>query len=260
MGKTIFAAIVAAVVASIATVLLMNSFQAERAAEDEKTRKLAADTAQVERERVERRIASLEKQTASAQRADRRGAGDGASSAAGTSAGGTAPQVDVASPGALAPDGTPYVSRKEMEAYAQAQAALLGLSSSAPMPATPIEKKSLADIAAEMGLTAGEEANLRELLRAAEEEMVHNICGDRSLDEVKRLVREAKEDPDQQAALAQEGFGHAIQNVGKLATWDSRLRLRVEKAIGKDRATTFLAKPRKPVIDADLDDLLREWK
>jgi hypothetical protein len=253
VGKTIFAAVVAAVLASVATVLVMESLRTEREVASAKGRALADETAKIERERLERRIVDLEKRPASAGRAERRSAQEPA-------AGGEPGTPATAAPAALAPDGTPYVSRAQMEAYAKAQAALLGLSGGAAVPATPVEQKSLEDIARDMNLSAGEEANLRNILRDAEEEMIHNLCGDMTIDEVKRQVQEAKEDPDKQAALAQVGFTNAVSNAGKLMTWESRLRKRVERVLGPEKTTEFLAKPRKPVIDADLDDLLEDWK
>jgi hypothetical protein len=241
MGKTIFAAVVAAVLASIATVLVMDSFKSETAAAEAKDRQAAAEVAKVERERIERRITDLEKR-AQAARPERRGSGDG----------------DVAATLPAPPPGSVYVTRAELDeilktvrANSSANNALVGAESH-----TPIEKKALEDIARDMNLTAGEEANLRNILRESEEEMIRNLFGDRPFDEIKREVQEAKDDPDKLTALMQGVVQNGIANVGRLMTLENRTKKRVTAVLGADRAKVFMGKPRKPVIDAELHDAL----
>jgi hypothetical protein len=250
MGKTIFAAVIAAVLSSIATVLVMGTLQSDKSSADADARKLAADVQRVERERIERRISDLEKRPAAAPRAERRAAEE--APAAGSTPG--------APPPPLAPDGSPYVSRAEMEAFARkyAAAAMSG-PAGVPVPA-PVEKKSLEDIARDMNLSAGEEANLRNILRESEEEMIHSLFGNRPLDDIKREVKEAKDDPDKQAALMQGVVQNGIANVGKLMTAEKRMKNRVESVLGADRSAKFLATPRKPVIDSDLEEVLKDFK
>jgi hypothetical protein len=251
MGKTIFAAVIAAVLASVATVLVMGALSADRSAADIDARKLAEDVRKVERERIERRIADLEKRPVAAPRVERRAAEEAASAAPATGA----------PPPPLAPDGSPYVSRAEMEAFARKLA-------SSYFPAAtgdaavhkPVEKKSLEEIARDMNLSAGEEANLRNILRESEEEMVRSLFGDKPMDDIKREVKDAKDDPDKQAALMQGVVQHGIANVGKLMTSEKRMKKRVESVLGAEKAATFLATPRKPVIDSDLEEVMRDFK
>ena len=54
----------------------------------------------------------------------------------------------------------------------------------------------------------------------------------------------------------QETATRAFSNLGKLATLETRTKKRVQDALGKERATEFLGKPRKPVIDVDLEEVL----
>ncbi len=246
MGKTIFAAVLAALLTSVVTVLVMGSTQADKAAADAQARQLAEETARVERERLERRVAEVEKRAAALPRPDRHAADD-APPAAGAGA----------APPPLAPDGTPYVSRAELETFAKTQGAALVREAMAAPAAKPVEKKSLEDIAREQGLSAGEEANLRNILRESEEEMVHNLFGDKPLDDVKREVLEAKTDPDKQAALVQGVIQNGIANVGKVVTLENRTRKRVESVLGAERAAKFLATPRKSVIAPEFEDVLK---
>jgi hypothetical protein len=249
MGKTIFAAVVAAVLASIATVLVMDSLREERAVATNEARKLADETARIERERLERRVADVEKRAAAAPRAERRPA-ESAPEAAPANG-------EAAPPPPLAPDGTPYVSRAELETFARTQGAALVREAMAAPAAVKVEKKTLEEIAREQGLSAGEEANIRNLLREAEEEMVRCIFGDKSMDEVQRLVLEAKDDPDKQAALTQTAVQNGIANLGKLMTAENRMKKKVENVLGAERAAKFLAAPRKPVIAPEFEAALK---
>jgi hypothetical protein len=167
-----------------------------------------------------------------------------------------------AAPSPLAPDGTPYVSRAQMEEFARKQVGAMVAKGGFPVlpEIKPVEKKSLEDIARDMNLSAGEEANLRNILRESEEEAVRDLFGDRPLDEIKREVTEAKEDPDKQAALMQGVVQNGIANVGKLMTLQNREKKRIESVLGAERAAKFMATPRKPVIDSDLEDVLKTFK
>src|SRR5262245_50957133 len=101
MGKTIFAAVIASVFTAVVTVLVMNSLQAERTASEAQTRETKGEVERIERERLVQRIAEVEKRVATVPRAERRSA---------------VSEEPQAAPAATAPDGTPYVSRAELEA------------------------------------------------------------------------------------------------------------------------------------------------
>ncbi len=246
MGKTIFVAVIAAILASIATTLVMASFHAEERAADAEVRSKAEQTAQVERERLERRVADVEKKAAAAPRAERRPASD---------------EVPAAAPAgteALAPDGTPYVSMAQLQEFARTQgAALVRDAMKGGTPVAPVEQKTLEDIARDMNLSAGEEANLRNVLRDSEEELVRSLFGDKPLDDVKREILEAKDDPDKQSALMQGVIQNGFANVGKLVTLEKRTKKKVEAVLGPERAAKFLATPRKPVLAPEFEEVLK---
>lgn len=249
MGKTIFVAVIAAILASIATTLVMASFHAEERAADAEARSKADQVAQIERERLERRVADVEKKVAAAPRAERRAAPDEAADA-------TAKPL-----AALAPDGTPYVSMAQLQTFAKTQGAALvreamkGGATEAPV--APVEKKTLEDIARDMNLSAGEEANLRNVLRDSEEELVHNLFGDKPLDDVKREILEAKDDPEKQSSMMQGIVQNGLANVGKMMTLEKRTKKKVEAVLGADRAAKFLATPRKSVLAPEFEEVLK---
>lgn len=246
MGKTIFVAVIAAILASIATTLVMASFHAEERAADAETRSKAEQVAQVERDRLERRVADVEKKMAAAPRAERRAAAEET---------GTAPAKTLPF---LAPDGTPYVSMAQLQTFAKTQGAALVRDAMKGDPAAPpVEKKTLEDIARDMNLSAGEEASLRNVLRDSEEELVHNLFGDKPLDDVKREILEAKEDPEKQSAMMQGIVQNGLANVGRIMTLEKRTKKKVEAVLGVDRAAKFLATPRKSVIAPEFEEVLK---
>lgn len=257
MGKTIFAAVIAALLTSIVTVMVMSSIQSEQRAADAAARKTVDDTAQVERERLDRRIAELERRAA-APRAGRRESADPPPDA------NASPPVPADGPGpsgspAIAPDGTPYVSQAQMEAFAKAHGVRVGDVVHEIEQAKAVEKKTLEEIAREQGLSAGEEANVRNILRESEEELVRCLFGTKTIDEVKADVLAAKDDPDKQAELAQTAIQNALGNVGKLMTLEKRTKKRVEEVLGPERGKKFLDAPRKPVIAPELEEVLEDF-
>jgi hypothetical protein len=147
-----------------------------------------------------------------------------------------------------------------MEAFARKYAAVAMSNPTNFTPPKPVEQKSLEDIAREMNLSAGEEANLRNILRETEEEYVRCLCGNRPLDDIKRDAKEAKDDPEKKAALIQGAVQNGIANVGKLVTLPEVQKKRIEAVLGPERAAKFEATPRKPVIDADLQDILKNFR
>ena len=122
------------------------------------------------------------------------------------------------------------------------------------MPATglmlpdvkPRAPKDLADVAREMNLSAGEEANLREILRESEEEKVRCLFGDKPLADIARDVRAAKDDPEKQQELIQQAVANAMPNLGKLATSDSRRKKKIENLLGHVRREAIVALRRAP--------------
>lgn len=248
MGKTIFAAVVAAVLAAVATVLVMDSVRNETVAAAEAARKLEEDTRRVEQERLERRLKEVETRVATAPRVERRPAAEDRDAAA-----------QGAPPPALAPDGTPYVSRAELEAFAKEREIARAATLDAAGAVAPQEKLTLEEIAREQGLSAGEEANLRNILRESEEELVRCLFGDTPLDDVKRQVKEADEDPDKLTALMQGVVQNGIANVGRLMTLEKRTNKKVEAVLGEERAKKFLATPRVPVIDPEFEKVFEDF-
>src|SRR5262245_18211673 len=242
MGKTIFAAVVASVLTAIATVLVMNALQAEKAAADAQAREVANQTDRIERDRLVQRIADVEKRVAAAPRVERRAAAD--------------PQ---AAPPATAPDGTPYVSRAELEAFAKQQIGALRGPQPIPVETKPVEKKTLEEIAREQGLSAGEEANLRNIIRESEEELVHCLFGSKPMDEIKADLVAVKADPEKQAELMQSLVQNGLANAGKLMTLEKRTKKRVDDLLGPERAKKFMDVPRQPVLAPEFEDVLKDF-
>lgn len=252
MGKTIFAAVISSILASIATVLVMGSFQSERRAEEAKARETAEATAKVEYDRIVRRVTELEKRPAAPQRVERRGSPDEAETKTDGTVAAPAPAT-----AALAPDGTPYVSRAELEEFAKSRGG--AVTNAVATEAKAAEAKSLEDIAREQNLSAAEEANIRNILRETEEEMVRCLFGDKPIADVTRDVLAAKDDPDKQAELMQTVIQNALPNIGKLATVESRTKKRVVGVLGEERGKKFLDAPRKPVLAPEFEEFFNDF-
>lgn len=156
-----------------------------------------------------------------------------------------------AAPGAVAPDGTPYVSRAELE-EAMSKARTRG---GVVVPGAAEPAKTLEQIAQEMGLSASEEAEARTILRSSEEEAVRCLFGDRPLKEIGDEIRAAKDDPDKMEALVGETMGRAFSNLGKLATLEGRTRKRMEGALGKERAADLMRRPHVPVLGPEFEQI-----
>jgi hypothetical protein len=246
MGKTIFAAVIASLLTAIATVLVMDSLRAEKAAVDARVRETATETERIERDRLASRVAEVEKRVSAVPRAERRAAVDDAP----------------APPPPTAPDGTPYVSRAELEAYAREQ--IGGLRAAQAVPAVPgdtkpVPKKTLEEIAREQGLSAGEEANLRNILRESEEELVHCLFGSKSIDEIKADLVAVKADPDKQSELMQTLIQNGLANAGKLMTLEKRTKKRVDEVLGPERGKKFMDAPRQPILAPEFEDILKDF-
>jgi hypothetical protein len=251
VGKTIFAALIASVLASIATVIVMEALRAERSAADAQARELETQTQKIERDRLVQRLADVERRVAAPARAERR-----AEPAASVD---PAPAASPAAPAPLAADGTPYVSRAQMEAFARSLGARVGGVAEAPAEVKPVEKKTLEEIAREQGLSAGEEANLRNILRESEEELIHCLFGTKTIEEVKADFLAAKADPEKQSELMQSAIQNALQNVGKLMTAEKRTKKRVNEVLGEERGKKFMDAPRKSVIAPDMEEFFKDF-
>jgi hypothetical protein len=248
MGKVILAALVSGIVAALVTATVLSAL---RAGEGESATVRVAATEERLAEQKED-LASALRRIDSLTKAVEGGGGEGRSGRA------TAPadaDQAPATPGAVAPDGTPYVSRAELE---KALKEHLATTQAVPAPEPAVPKRSVEEIAGEMGLSATEEANVRQILRESEEEAIRCLFGERPLAEVRDEFRAAKEDPEKMSALAQDMVGRAFANLGKLMTLENRTKRRVEETLGKERAKEFLGKPRKPVTGVDVDEVLSD--
>jgi hypothetical protein len=252
MGKTILAAVIAAILASIATTLVMQSVaddqsrlleqrlqEAEAVAADAESRVVTAldrlDRFGDRVQRTEVAVSEAQQNALSAVQAA------GAEPAEGTD-------------GLKAPDGTPYVSRAELDELL-AERPELGPGFEYTPPPPP---KDLGEIAEEMGLTAQQESTLRVILRDAEQEMVNMLFGNRPIEDVIADARRAKEDPEFQAEMIQGVIMRGVSNAGKVMTWESRLRKKVRGVLGDPQTDEFLSKPRKPILDDSLDTVFEE--
>lgn len=255
MGKLIFAALFGGILASLLTFFLCASLltgdrkaevdarltQAEsqvRSAEEK------ADVASKRADLLQRRFDSISREQARAlARIEEAVSQRGGAAAEGAPA------------GATASDGSPYVSRAELEA-ALAKAGSGGRP--VGLVAQRVEAKTLEEIAQEMGLSASDEANVRQVLRDSEEEAVKSLFGDRPLAEIRDELAAAREDPDKMQQLVTDTIGRGFQNVGKLMTLESRTKKKVEGVLGKERAKDFLGRPRRPVLEKEYGELLND--
>lgn len=267
MGKILLASLIAGACAGLAVYFVLAAqFQdAQRRTTDridaaEHAKKILSD--QVDRLQTEVRAASAAardaaRSAAAAEEAARavnaalaRRAGGGA--AEGAAPGGAGAEGGV--PALVSPDGTPYISEKELEARL-AKAGAGGAAFGAGAFPAPVAPKTLEEVAAEMSLSASEEARLRDVLRASEEEGFKALFGDRPVPEIVEEMKRAKDDPDLQEQLIGSMAGNVFQNLGKLATLEQRKKKRVEEVLGPERAQDFLRRPVKPQLGTDLESL-----
>lgn len=152
----------------------------------------------------------------------------------------------------LAPDGTPYVSRTELdEAVAKAVAARGGKIDTTP----PEPAKTLAEVAQEMGLTAGEEAQIRNIMQESEDEILDIFFPGQKFADIKATVQEVADDPDRQADFVQEMAMKAVPNFGRLATLESRRKNKIRNVLGPERYRTFRSKRVKPFYGDEMENL-----
>jgi hypothetical protein len=192
-----------------------------------------------------RRLESLERRK---DRRPRRGDDDEVESAAAPAEGeGEVP---------LAPDGTAYVSTKELEEAVKQALEKRGVQNWDPATFTPAQPKSLEEVALEMGLSAGEEARLQIILRETEDEALDIFFPGQKIEAVKQQLAGAKEDPDQLSQMAQQLAMRGVSNFGRLATLEKRRNMKIKQALGDEKAKEFRGKRVKPFYGDDIEDLL----
>lgn len=153
----------------------------------------------------------------------------------------------------LAPDGTPYLSRADVERMIEERAASL-----AETPFVPKPPQTLEDAAREMGLSADEEASLRIILRESEEEVITSLFGERPLEDIKLEIAAVRDDPEGMQRLMQGVVARGFSNAGKLLTLEGRTRRRMENLLGKERAADFRSRNVKPVHGEEFEKILEE--
>ena len=255
MGKLLLAALFGGILASVVTFFLMTSLATGERREEVEARmskaELASQAATEKAEVASRRLELLQKRLDTATREHavtvaRIDESLSAKSAAGASAEGSAPPP-------AAPDGTPYVSRAELETAIAKARSSGGISIQSG--AKPVEVKSLEEIARDMNLSSAEEANARIILRQSEEEVVQCLFGDRPFAEIEAEVKAAREDPEKLESMVTETMGRAFSNMGKLMTVEARTRKKLGDALGKDRAKDLLSRPHAPILGNDFQKL-----
>jgi len=234
MGKSILAAIVAAILASVATTLIMSSL-----ADDQ------ARTAESRLVDAEKRAADAEQQVATAlDRIDRFGdrvgraeqaAGEAQRNAmAAAQAAGATPADE--SGALIAPDGTAYVSRADFDRLLEERGPLVQQQIDF---APPKPQMTLAEAAEELGLTASQEATLAVMYRDAEQELVNMVFGNRSIEDVKAEVERTRDDPEAQAQMVQRALMRGFSNAGKFMTYEKRMRKKIDGILGTEKAQEY---------------------
>jgi len=256
MGRTILAAVIAAILTSMATTLVLSSLADDRArtmegqvSAAEKRASDAEERVKTALDRIDRLGDRIQRTESAVNEAQRNAIAAVQASGAPTAGGAEALQ---------SPDGTPYVSRAELEKLLAEHPVAAAGDGVGTQGWTPPEAKTLEEISADMGLTAQQESTLRVILRDAEQEMVNMLFGQRPIEDVKAEIRRAKDDPDAQAELIQGVIMRGVGNAGKVITWENRVRKKVEDALGADTARDFLSRPRKPVLDPDFEKVFDE--
>lgn len=257
MKRSIFPAVFAALVVSILVNVISLSLRDDgrgdllRRAEDAEKRVLgSADKVDT----VVRRLEALERRSAGSRRGIDVEGGEAASPEVVVPDGAAVFPVDE-NGAPLAPDGTPFISRKDLEAeVAKAIAARSAAFQGLGAPVEPA--KTLEEVAAEMGLSAGEEAQLRIIQRESEDEVLDIFFPGQRIEEIKQTAKELKDDPDRLSAFVQQGLMRAFSNAGKLMTLDRRRNKSIKDALGEERAAEFRSKRVKPFYGEDLEHLM----
>ena len=153
----------------------------------------------------------------------------------------------------MAPDGSPYVSKLELESTLVRKGLNLLTKDGEAIDFKP---KTLEEVAKEMNLSHGEVEGLRAILRETEEEGIRLLLGDRPWDEIKQEIREAEDDDDKAAELAQRVATNMFTNLGRIATIERRRNRKIRDLLGKDRAKDFASRNVSPVSGTGFEELL----
>lgn len=244
MGKTVFASVIAALLTTLITHAVLLSLRTEddaleREAAQEESRRMAA---------IEERMDTIDRRMERARRASVERAPPAVAAAPGsTSEAGPLP--------ATAPDGTAYVSRAELDTALQ-ELRSAPVSVEGPEETVPARRpRPLEEVAAEVGLSSAEEANLRIILRESEEEMLTTLFGDRPLNDIMNDIRDAMNDPKLQERMAGEVVQNAIANIGTLMTLERRRDEKIENLLGEERAEEFGRHEVEPVLGAEFEEM-----
>jgi len=252
MGKSILAAIFAAILASIVTTLVMTSIADDQA----QTVEARLTEAEARADRAETQVATaldrIDRFGSRVQQAERTAGEAQRNAAAAAQASGATP-TDTAS-ALVAPDGTTYISRAEIEKLLDERGAIV----SEPGQFTPPPPRiTLAEAAEKLGLTAAQEASLAVAFRDAQQEMINMVFGNRSIEDVKAELARIEDDPDAQADMVQRALMRGFSNAGKFVTFEKRMRKKVDGILGVDQAQEFRALNVKTVDDG-LEDVFEK--
>lgn len=157
----------------------------------------------------------------------------------------------------LAQDGTPYLSAAEVEAAVKKALDERGAAIAGDY-VTPEPAKTLEEIAAEIGLSSGEEAQVRTILRESEDELLDIFFPGQKLADIKQTALEVKDDPDKQSELVQSLIMRAVPNAGKLMTMEKRRNRKIRDAIGEEKARQLRSKRVKSIYGDEVETLFKD--
>ncbi|MDF1700094.1 MAG: hypothetical protein P1V36_02910 [Planctomycetota bacterium] len=105
--------------------------------------------------------------------------------------------------------------------------------------AEPAKKKAtLAEAAAEIGLTADEEESVRRIARETSEEFLKILAGkDGSVDDIRREFEDAKDDPKKRGAVTAKYMGKVMTNLGGLIGVGLSHQTKMREALGAEKAS-----------------------
>jgi hypothetical protein len=261
MQRSIFPAVLAALVVSVVVNVIVLFVRDDgrgdllrRAEEAEKRVHGSADKVDT----LIGRLDSLERRHAASRRNSDAGSGSDARAAPTEVAPDGMAVFPVDADGApLAPDGSRFVSLKDLEAeVAKALTARGGTFAMEQLPPEP--PKSLEDVAADMGLSAGEVAQLRIILRESEEELLDIFFPGQWIEEAKVTVQQLRDDPDKLSAFMQQGLMRVVSNAGKLLTLERRRNKSIKDLLGEERAQQFRGKRVKPIYGEEIGTVLED--
>lgn len=102
----------------------------------------------------------------------------------------------------------------------------------------PKKEVTLAEAAAELGLTADEEEAVRRIAKETSEEFLKVIAGkDGDVDEIRRELEEAKNDPKKRIELTTKYMGKVMTNIGGLMGVAMTHEQKMREAVGAEKAS-----------------------